>query len=118
MLIRSVRSRKSQREHELNKLHSPERQAEMADFESTVQADVQGSLSDLVRKHGALTDEEIVDWEDDLSNRYSSTVVSTKNAYNRRRYKAVAGKWVPDFDPEQLPELPKPKCFRPLFGGD
>lgn len=116
MLIRSVRSEKSQIEHELNELHSTERKAEMAEFESTVQADVQGSLSDLVREHEALTDEQITDWEDDLSERYSSTVVSVKNSYNRRRYVAVDGKWVPTFDTEELGELPKPKCFRPLFG--
>ena len=115
MLIRSVRSQKSQIEHELNELHSAAGQAKLAEGEQ-IQADVQGSLSDLVREHEALTDDQIADWEDSLSDRYSSTVVSRKNAYNRRTYKAVDGKWVPTFDTEELPELPKPKCFRPLFG--
>lgn len=117
MLLRSVRSEKSQIEHELNEMHSAAGRAKMAEGEK-VQADVQGSLSDLVREHEALTDEQIADWEDGLSERYSSTVISRKNAYNRRRYVAVDGKWVPTFDPDEYPELPKPKCFRPLFGGD
>ena len=91
MLIRSVRSEKSQREHELNDLHSSEGHAKLAEGEK-IQADVQGSLSDLVREHGALTDAQIADWEDSLSDRYSSTVVSRKNSYNRRRYRAVDGK--------------------------
>ncbi len=116
MLIRSVRSEKSQIERELNDLHSSEGHAKLAEGEK-LQADVQGSLSDLVREHGALTDAQITDWEDGLSDRYSSTVVSRKNSYNRRRYKAVDGKWVATFDSEELGELPKPKCFRPLFGG-
>lgn len=115
MLIRSVRSKKSQREHELNEMYSTEGKAKMAEFESTVQADVQGSISDLVREHGGLTDEQLKDWEDNLSDKYSSTVVSVRNSYNRRRYVAKDGEWVPTFDPDELPEIPKPKCFRPFF---
>ena len=61
MLIRSVRSKISQRVHELNELHSSAVKAKMSEFESTVQSDVQGSLSDLVRKHGVLTNEQLKD---------------------------------------------------------
>lgn len=117
MLIRSVRSKKSQREHELNEMRSAAGQAKLAKAEE-LQADVQGSLSNLVREHEALTDEQIEDWEENLSDKYSSTVVSVRNTYNRREYIAKDGKWVPTFDTEELPDLPKPKCFRPLFGGD
>lgn len=117
MLIRSVRSEKSQIEHELNEMHSTEGKAKLAEGEK-IQADVQGSLSDLVREHDALTDEQISDWEDDLSDKYASTIVSVHNSYNNRRYVAVDGKWVATFDLEELPELPKPKCFRPLFEGE
>lgn len=114
MLIRSVRSKRSQLEHELNELSSSEGRAKLAEGEA-LQADVQGSLSDLVREHGALTDDQIADWEDSLSERYSSVVVSRRNSYNRRTYVARDGEWVPTFDVEELGELPKPRCFRPVF---
>lgn len=114
MLLRSVRSEKSQREYELNVASSAEGRARRAAAEE-IQSDVQGSLSDLVREHGALTDDQVLAWEEGLSESYSSVSVSVCNSYNRRRYVAVGGKWVATFD--DLPDLPKPKCFRPLFGG-
>lgn len=94
MLIRSKRSKKSQQEHNLNREHSTEGQQRRRDAES-VQASVQGGLSDMVRQSpdGILDDAQVDNYFQSLHEQSpTSKKVTTLNPKIVKRYVLRNGK--------------------------
>ena len=96
MLIRQKRSKKSEREHQLNRQSSTEGKARAQQGES-LQADVQGGLSDLVRQspNGILDDEQVENYFEGLSQESEAATpkqVTTLNPKIVKRYVLRGGK--------------------------
>ena len=86
--------------------NSPEYKARMAEGEK-MQANVQGSLSDLARKHnvaggGAIPEDELHSWNDNTVPEFAGKPAqSRRNRGGWRNYVAVGNKWVPTFDEDE-----------------
>lgn len=94
MLIRSKRSKKSQQEQNRNRAASAEGQKRKKEA-ANLQADVQGSLSDMVRQspNGILDDAQVDDWLNGLTEQApTSKKVTTLNPKIVKRYVMRGGK--------------------------
>lgn len=94
MLIRSKRSKKSQQEHNRNRAASKEGQ-QRKKAAANLQADVQGSLSDMVRQspNGILDDAQVDSWLEGLQKQSpTSRHVTTLNPKIVKRYALRNGK--------------------------
>ena len=100
IVIRQKRLPHNQITHEQNVDASSEGKARRAEAEK-LQGKIQGSLSDIVREHGVVSDEHAAEWEASLEDRFGGRRQrSRRNSGGWKRYVVRDGKLVPTFTEE------------------